>query len=107
MDLLTFDQVRVPRSGMGGAEKFLTEGMELPVELLDDQPISVEFPKVVDIRVKQTGPGIRGGQDTTLKPAILENGVEILVPHFVESGDLVRVETEKAKYVERVGGRKM
>ncbi len=107
MDLETFDQVRVPRAGMGVAEKFLTEGMELPVELLEDQAISVDFPKVAEIRVKQTGPGVHGGQDTTMKTAILENGVEILVPHFVETGDLVRVETEKAKYVERITARKM
>lgn len=106
MDLQTFDQVRVPRAGMGVAEKFLTEGMELPVELLDDQAISVEFPKVVDIRVKQTGPGFHSGQETAMKPAILENGVEVLVPHFVETGDLVRVETEKAKYLERITTRK-
>jgi elongation factor P len=107
MDLTTFDQVRVPRSGMGGAERFLAEGMEIPVELLEDQAISVDFPKVVDVRVKQTGPGIHGGQDTTMKSAILENGVEILVPHFVETGDLVRVEIEKAKYIERVTVKKM
>lgn len=107
MDLQTFDQVRVPRAGMGEAGKFLSEGMELPVELLDDQAISVDFPKVVDIRVKQTGPGVRGGQDTTMKSAILENGVEVLVPHFVETGDLVRVETEKAKYIERITTRKI
>jgi elongation factor P len=42
-----------------------------------------------------------------MKPAILENGMEILVPHFVETGDLVRVETEKEKYIERVGAKKM
>jgi elongation factor P len=107
MDSLTFDQVRVPRTGLSGAERFLTEGMDVPVELVDDQAISVDFPKVVDIRVRQTGPGVHGGQDTTLKPAILENGVEVLVPHFVETGDLVRVETEKAKYIERVGAKKM
>lgn len=107
MDLQTFDQVRVLRAGLHGVERFLVEGIEVPVELVDDRAISVDLPKVVDIRVKQTGPGVRGGQDNTMKSAILENGVEILVPHFVETGDLVRVEIEKAKYVERVGARKM
>lgn len=107
MDLATFDQVSVPRAGMKGAERFLVEGMEIPVELVDDRAISVDLPKTVDIRVKLTGPGVRGGQDNTMKSALLENGVEILVPHFVETGDLVRVETEKGKYIERVGGRKM
>ena len=107
MDLQTFDQVSVPKGGLGGAEKFLVEGVELPVELIDDRPIAVEVPKVVDIRVKQTGPGVHGGGDATMKAAVLENDVEILVPHFVETGDMVRVETDRAKYIERVGGRKM
>jgi elongation factor P len=107
MDLETFDQVRVPRGGVSGVENFLEEGMKVPVELLDGQAVSLDFPKVVEIRVEQTGPGVRGGQDTTMKPAILKNGMEILVPHFVETGDMIRVETEKAKYIDRVAAKKL
>ena len=106
MDLETFDQVSVPRVGVSGMEKFLEEGMKIPVELLEGQAVSVDFPRVVEVRVEQTGPGIRGGQDNTMKPAILKNGLEILVPHFVVTGDLIRVETEKAKYVDRVAAKK-
>ncbi len=107
MDLQTFEQVRLPRASMSGLEKFLTEGMNVAVELFAEQAVSIDFPKTVEIKVKETGPGVHGGQDSTLKPAILENGMEILVPHFVETGDLIRVETEKAKYVERVAARKV
>lgn len=106
MDTETFDQVSVPRGGMSGVEKFLEEGMKVPVEILEGQAVSVDFPKVVEIRVQQTGPGIRGGQDSTMKSAILVNGLEILVPQFVETGDLVRVETEKPRYLDRVIARK-
>ncbi len=76
------------------------------VELLGEEPIGLQFPKVVEMKVKMTGPGIRDGQDNTLKPATLENGAEILVPQFVETGDLVRVDTEKSKYVDRVTGKR-
>jgi len=106
MDTETFDQVSVSRAGMGGIEKFLEEGMKVLVEILEGQAVSVDFPRVVEIRVEQTGPGVKGGQDTTMKTAVLKNGLEILVPHFVESGDLIRVETAKAKYLDRVTSKK-
>jgi len=106
MDLQTFEQFRLPRSAMSGIENFLTEAMNVTVELFAGQPVAVDFPKTVEIKVKETGPGVHGGQDSTMKPATLENGMEILVPHFVETGDLIRVETDRVKYVERVGARK-
>ena len=102
MDAETFEQVRVSNAGMGGAEKFLEEGMKVVVELLEGQAIALDFPKVVEMRVERTGPGVRGGQESTLKSAILKNGMEVLVPQFVETGDLLRIDTEKLKYVDRV-----
>ena len=101
MDPESFEQVAVSRPSVGAVEKFMTEGMKVTVELLGGQALSVQFPKVVELKVASTGPGIRGGQDNTMKPAVLENGVEILVPQFVETGDLVRVDTEKEKYIDR------
>jgi elongation factor P len=56
MDLVTFDQVRVFRAAMSGAEKSLVEGMDIPVELIDDRAISVDLPKVLDIRVSRRAP---------------------------------------------------
>jgi elongation factor P len=75
--------------------------------LLGEEAVSIQFPKIVELKVSSTGPGIRDGQDNTMKPAILENGVEILVPQFIETGDKVRVETEKVKYLERVTIKRM
>ena len=60
------------------------------------------FPRVVELKVTSTGPGIRSGHDNTMKPATLENGIEITVPQFIETGDAVRVDTEKVKYVDRI-----
>jgi len=103
MDPVSFEQIPVPRSAVGGVLPFMKEGTMVAVELYGGEPLSVVFPKVVEVTVASTGPGIRSSHDAnTMKPATLENGVEILVPQFVESGDLVRVDTEKTRYVDRV-----
>jgi len=102
MDPDTFEQVSLPKAAIGDVEKFLKEGMRITVELLATEAIAVQFPKVVELKVASTGPGIRGAQDNTMKPATLENGVEVLVPQFIETGERVRVDTEKMKYIDRV-----
>lgn len=108
MDPETFEQVNIPKTALGTAEKFMTEGMKITVELLGDEAITVQFPKVVELKIASTGPGIRGGHDvSTMKPATLENGVEILVPQFVETGDVVRVDTEKVKYLDRITAKRV
>lgn len=107
MDPASFEQVSIPKSAVGAAEKFLKEGMKITVELLGEEALTIQLQKVVELKVASTGPGIRGGQDNTMKPAILENGIEVLVPQFVETGDAVRVDTEKAKYIDRVTFKKV
>lgn len=102
MDPASFEQVSIPKSAVGPAERFLKEGMKITVELLGEEAITIQFPKVVELKVTSTGPGIRSGQDNTMKPATLENGVEILVPQFVETGETVRIDTEKMRYLDRV-----
>ena len=107
MDPETYEQVSLPKTAIGSIEKFLKEGTRVTIELLGEEAISIQFPKVVELKVKSTGPGIRGGQDNTLKSATLENGVEIMVPQFIETGDAVRVDPEKMKYVDRVTIKRM
>ncbi len=107
MDPSSYEQYSIPKKGIGESEKFLVEEAISVVELLGEEAVSIQFPKVVELKVQSTGPGIRGGQDNTLKPATLENGLEILVPQFVETGDSVRVDTEKVKYIDRVTARRV
>ena len=107
MDPESFEQFSVSKSIIGEATKFVKEGAMATVELLGEEPIDVQFPKVAEFKVTMTGPGIRDGQDNTMKPAMLENGAEILVPEFVVTGDIVRVDTEKSKYVDRLMVKKM
>lgn len=98
----TYEQVGVLKTAIGQLEKFLKEGMKITVELIGEEAVSIQFPKVVELVVSSTVPGIREGQDNTMKPATLENGIDILVPQFVETGDKVRVDAEKMKYIDRV-----
>lgn len=102
MDPESYEQVPVPLTYAGGTMKFMKEGSMVALELLGEEPIGIQFPKIVELSIKMTGPGIRDGQDNTLKPTTLENGLELLVPQFIETGDVVRVDTEKIKYVDRV-----
>jgi elongation factor P len=97
-----FEQVEIPRGILGPGEKFLREGMQLPVEFFDGRPISVGLPSTVELRVADTAPPVHSQQDSTWKEARLENGVEIQVPLFIAAGELVRVEIETGRYLERV-----
>ena len=102
MDPETFVQVGIPKTAIGHAEKFLNEGTMVTVELVDEEAVAVQLPKIAELKVAATGAGIREGQDNTMKPATLENGLNLLVPQFVATGEMVRVDTEKLKYVDRV-----
>jgi elongation factor P len=102
MDPETYEQVALPRQSIGKMEKLLAEGSKIAVDLFGDVAVAVEFPRVVEVTVASTGPGIRDGQDNTMKPALLENGLEIMVPQFIENGDHVRVDTERVRYIDRI-----
>jgi elongation factor P len=102
MDPQSYEQLSIAKKAIGPAVAYLSENMEVPVMFDGDKPISVQFAKIVEAKVASTGKGFRGQQDTTFKPATLENGVEILVPQFIETGDLIKIEVETGKYVERV-----
>ncbi len=100
----TFEQVAVHASLLGGLAPFLTPDVRLPVEFVEGRPVSVVFPDVVEARIAETAPPVHAQQDSTWKTARLENGVEVLVPQFVKSGDVVRLDSRNLKYVDRAKG---
>lgn len=102
MDPRNFEQVEVTAAALGKMHAFLEAGMNLPVEFCEDKPISVTLPDVVEARVAETAPPQHSGQDTTWKEAVLDNGVQVLVPLFIAPGELVRLDTRTGKYLERV-----
>lgn len=102
MNPQTYDQISIPLSLIGRQVRFLKVEMQLPVEFVEGQPVSIDFPDVVDLHVVETAPPAHQQQDSTMKSAKLENGVEILVPQFIKVGDTVRVDVEDLKYIERM-----
>jgi len=102
MNPQTYEQVSLPLSLVGPQVRFLKVEMQLPVEFVEGQPVSIDFPEVVDLRITETTSPAHQQQDSTLKSAKLENGVEILVPQFIKVGDTVRIDVENLKYIERV-----
>jgi elongation factor P len=101
MDPVSFDQIGIDDAIIGPGSRFLQPGMQLPIEFLDGQPISVIFPDIMEMRVADTAPGMHQQQDNNWKKARLENGVELLVPQFVKSGDTIRIEISTLRYVDR------
>lgn len=104
MDNITFDQVYIDKRLLGNSVNFIKEGVTLLIAFENgDSAITAEAPTHVVMEVQYTEPGMQGDTATrTLKPATLENGVEIRVPLFVNTGDKIKVQTSTGDYVERV-----
>ena len=103
MDTETYEQPAISAELLGDAAKFLKENIIAELSTYDGQPIEVELPTTVDLKVSDTAPGYKG--DTASgggKPATLETGVVVTVPFFVNIGDTVRVDTRDGSYVTRV-----
>jgi len=93
----------VPAEVIGKAAGFLKENMELEGQFHNGQLIGIQPPMFVDVRISSTEPGLRG--DTSkggMKPATLETGATIQVPLFIDTGELIRVDTRTSSYVSRV-----
>ncbi|MBZ5606752.1 MAG: elongation factor P [Acidobacteriia bacterium] len=100
----TFEQVTIPASTIGEHARLLKEGMQVPVELVDGAPISVLFPEFLEVRIADTTPPVHQQQDSTWKTARLENGVEVMVPQFIKTGDAIRLDMHALKYMDRAKG---
>ena len=102
MDTTTFDQFPLTSEQLGNALSYLMEQLELEVVFFKDEPIAVDLPTSVELRVTDTPPGFKG--DTAQggnKPATLETGLTVNVPLFVNNGDAIRVDTRTGEYLER------
>lgn len=98
----TFEQVGIAESLIGQQARFLRPEMRIPVESVEGTPVSVVFPEIIEVRIADTAPPVHQQQDSTLKPAKLENGVQIMVPQFIKTGDMIRLDVAGLKYVDRV-----
>ena len=99
----TYEQYSADRNAVGEAGKWLKEQDECTVTLWNDVPLSVAQPNFVELEITETDPGVRG--DTSGgggKPAKLETGAVVRVPLFVQTGEVIRVDTRTGEYVSRV-----
>lgn len=103
MNNQTYDQTAVPSTLLEDVSAMLKESIVVTILMHDNQPIMVELPTFVDLKVVETAPGVKG--DTVSgggKPATLETGLVVQVPFFVGIGDVVRIDTRTKSYVSRV-----
>ena len=102
MNMETFETFEFAKSLVGDALPFLSEGMNIRVEYCNQKPISIFLPEQVNVVIAQADAVVKGQTAAaSYKPAILENGVKIMVPPFIESGEEIIVNTTDFNYVSR------
>ena len=107
MDTDTQDEISVPVEMLGEARKYIVDNLQLDLLLLNDEPVAVDLPESVVMRVKETeipkvGTESHYKHATVEGPARIETGLVVLVPQFISPGDLIRVNTRNGEYMERV-----
>jgi elongation factor P len=103
MDTENYEQIHLNETVLGDAVNYLVANAKIQVEFYEGKSIGIELPATVDLKVEQTEPGLPSATvSNVLKPATLETGLVVQVPHFVNEGDVIRVDTAVGKYVERV-----
>ena len=103
MNPKTFDQIEIKKNIIGEKGKLLTENLEVTVSFYNDSAISVELPNQVKCKIKDTDVALKGQTvSSSYKPATLDNGLNIQVPPFIESGDMVLLDTRNLEYIKKV-----
>lgn len=102
MNPQTFEQFAIDEARLGRAAAWLKEEATVPVEFFEGEPLGIVFPGIGEARVAETAaPYHSPGTDNVWKEASLDNGVTVMVPPFIDVGELVRVDVETGRYVER------
>ncbi|MEM9009579.1 MAG: elongation factor P [Pseudomonadota bacterium] len=102
MDGETFEQIELPADILGERRPFLQDGMTVQIEYYEAEALSAQLPERVTCTIEETEPVVKGQTAAnSFKPALLDNGVRVMVPPFVGSGEAIVVSTETMEYVER------
>ena len=103
MNPKTFDQINIKKDIIGEKGKMLTENLEVSINFYNENPLSVDLPNQITSKVKTTDVALKGQTvSSSYKPAILDNGLNIQVPPFIESGDEIIVDTRTIEYVKKI-----
>jgi elongation factor P len=102
MDTSTYEQVHLPIDILGDSALYLLPDSLISVEFYEIEPVGIHLPQTVDLKVKDTVPGIKGATASAqVKPATLETGLVVTVPAFINTDDVVRINTETGEYLSR------
>ena len=103
MEIKTFDQVEVKKDIIGEKGKLLTENLDVTLNFYNDTPISIELPNQIKCKITSTDAALKGQTvSSSYKPAKLNNGLDIQVPPFIESGDEIMVDTRTLEYIKKI-----
>ena len=103
MDPKSFEQIEIKKEIIGEKGKLLTENLEVSVNFYNEKPIAVELPNQVKCKIEITDAALKGQTvSSSYKPATLDNGLNIQVPPFIESGDDIIVDTRSLEYVKKL-----
>jgi elongation factor P len=103
MDTSSYEQLHIDAEVLGDAANYLIPDATINVEFYGTEPVGIELPQTVDLKVVETVPGIKGATASAqVKPATLETGLVVQVPPFINIGDAVRVNTETGEYLRKL-----
>jgi elongation factor P len=102
MDPETFEQTLVPKDILGDRLPYLQENMTVNVKLIEGEPVSMDLPETVTLEIIEADPVVKGQTaSSSYKPALLSNGVKVMVPPFITAGEKIVVKTGDGTYYER------
>lgn len=102
MDTSSYEQLELQKDFVGDRSAFLQDGMTVTVDMHEERPIGVNLPDQVTLTIAEADPVVKGQTATSsYKPAVLENGVRVMVPPFIEAGEKIVVETGEITYLRR------
>ena len=98
-----FEQINIKKDLIGEKYKFLTEGLEVKIGIYNELPIKIDLPNQIECKIESTDAAIKGQTAaSSYKPALLENGVSVQVPPFIESGDTIVIDTRTIEYIKKL-----
>jgi len=102
MDTTTYDQLELQKDFVGDRAAFLQDGMMVTVEMHEGLPIGITLPDYVTLEIVEADPALKGQTvSSSYKPAVLENGIRVMVPPFINSGERIVVDTNEVIYMRR------
>ena len=103
MDPKSYEQINIKKETIGEKGKLLTENLEVSISFYNEKPLTVELPNQVTCTIDTTDVALKGQTvSSSYKPATLENGINIQVPPFIESGDKIIVDTRTMEYIKKI-----